>query len=657
MSTNQLFLTKQGKKVSTETKVEISSEQSQKLIQTMLTMSVGCLAFLRGLFPDEYFLDQRFVPERKERRDDKDKHINSIKIKTLVKGKSKEIDLLLDWLEQGVFQSIKLKYLKALSLGIFLDEDKPNDLFENYIFTFDYNDKDNSVSLSIDTQDSIKEAPVVQNNEIITLKDSRKMVQQLMRRFIIITQSLEPLPEEKFLSMRLLFNENVNPTYQPNLFKDATFQPRPTIKVARSLENNLFNVGKLNTGHHNCKLAVLSTCANMGHNQDTNEDMVNLDFQEIDPLQQIIDSELLERDKVEQVSLLTQNEPTTGSHSKMDNIQQSQTTNYLGKFLNSCEASIVPTQIEPHLGYPTNKTTNAERRTCECNTSLENTIGQTKICWSCGRVLHNLCYGNTTNSRIECFTRLFEFGGSDKLNASTTVFHKLMIVRKTYRAVNKLLGRPPTSLSEYMLRVFNKEECKNAQNVEDFVFSLNCLFHDKTLQLTSDKTTSTRFSISCDILVDIPGVKTADHIPLMLEKKYPITFHIGNRNGNPCYLKIVPKSKEEISQWIEGFKRLETATTSDKSFCKDIKENGFNNEENDIINISSLAIQDTQTQDPIQICKKRKGLDLEQYLNMEESFDIPDTYNIKNATTNPENSNKRKIRKISVSKGTVKSAF
>lgn len=124
---------KQLVKPKTETKTEITTEQSQKLLQTMLTMSFGCLAFLRGLFPDDIFVDQRFVPEKVEKNYNKQNtsQNNSIKIKTLIRGKSTQADLLLDWLEKGVFKSIRLKCLKALSLGIFLED--PTDLLENYI--------------------------------------------------------------------------------------------------------------------------------------------------------------------------------------------------------------------------------------------------------------------------------------------------------------------------------------------------------------------------------------------------------------------------------------------------------------------------------------------------------------------------------------------
>lgn len=224
----------------TNTRTEITTEQSQKLVQTMLTMSFGCLTFLRGLFPDDNFVDQRFVPEKVDKNYNKNttSHANSIKIKTLVRGKSTEADLFLDWLENGVFQSIKLKYLKALSLGIFTDENKPHELLENYIFGFDYDNRD-TFTLRINNE-----------GETISLLDSRKMVQQLMRRFIIITQSLDPLPEKRFLTMRLMFNDSAPEKYQPHLFKDASFDKPATIKIPATTDLDTYSVGALDTNHH-----------------------------------------------------------------------------------------------------------------------------------------------------------------------------------------------------------------------------------------------------------------------------------------------------------------------------------------------------------------------------------------------------------------------
>lgn len=664
MSTNQLLLTKQTtKKVATETKVAISSEQSQKLIQTMLTMSFGCLAFLRGLFPDEYFLDQRFVPEKTDKNYDKNnKQTNSIKIKTLIKGKSKEIDLLLDWLEKGVFQSIKLKYLKALSLGIFKDENNPMDLYENYIFTFDYNNKDNSVSMSIDTQDSSKQTQGKEsNNEVISIQDSRKMVQQLMRRFIIITQSLEPLPDEKFLSMRLLFNDNVDPNYQPVLFKDATFEPRATIKISRSLENDSFDVGKLNTGYHKCQLAVLSSCQNINktHDENDDDDIEINDYQEVDPLQQIIDSDLSEKENkstnpIPSLSPSIQNK--SNYPQKNVKLQQSQTANILGEFLNSSQPSILPTQMEATINqYQKNNDLNSEQQLkCECNTSLEGEVGSIKSCFKCNRIVHGLCYGNTKNSKIECFTCVYQSNNTQKkLIIDTPTFHKFMILRKTYRAINKLFGDPPESLSQYMSRVFTEDECKISKNIEDFIFAINCLFYDNTFHMTSENEIVSRFSISCEILANIPGIKTREQIPLVLGNKYQITIQIGNRTGNLSYLKVLPTNKEEIKQWVSDFERLQNILTKGPTQSSGISK------EDEIINLSSLVINDTETQDPIQIGKKRKGLDLDNYLDTNESSMIPETFALNEGDVIKEEGYepKGKVRKISISKRIVKSAW
>lgn len=657
MSTNQLFLSKQKTKTFSEPAAAISSEQSQKLIQTMLTMSFGCLAFLRGLFPDEYFLDQRFIPEKHSKDFDKNKQANSIKIKTLIRGKSQEIDLLLDWLEKGVFQSIKLKYLRALSLGIFVEEDNPTDLCENYIFTFDYSG--NNVSMSINSQDSTQNGVAIPPNEIIALKDSRKMVQQLMRRFIIITQSLEPLPDEKYLNMRLLFNENVEQDYQPTLFKDATFQPRATIKIPKSLDLDSLNVGQINTGYHGCNLSILSSCQNVNKNYDMSDNELLEDLQEIDPLQRIIDSYTPEKEKTKE-DLLNSQQRLINNLNENIKTQVSQVANNLGNFLNSSQPSILATQIAPEKKIIVNNNDNKELLKCECNTGIgKNTVGEL-CCIKCGRLVHKQCYGNTKNSRIECFTCLYKDTNGGKLETTSKQFHGLMVLRKTYRVINKLWGNPPQSISEYMERVFSKEECMVEENINDFIFSLNCLFYDYTLQAAPENKTVSKYNIIFDILIDVLGIFSGDQKPFIMNEKYTLCFRLGNRSANSSYLKILPKSGEDIDYWLKDFERLE----------KNVNRHLYNSQEGlknkeckmasiDTINLNSLAIQDTETQDPIQSGRKRNQLDLIQYLNTEESSLLPETYITNNFDNFEEesNTNKRKIRKISISKGTVKSSW
>lgn len=671
MSTNQLFLVKQDQKTATaaKSKTAISQEQSQKLLQTMLTMSFGCLAFLRGLFPDEYFLDQRFVPEKTDKNYDKTKQTNSIKIKTLIRGKSKEIDLLLDWLEKGVFQSIKLKYLKALSLGIFLDENKPSELTENYIFTFNYDNENGDVSMSIDNTQFSKD----KRTEVISLKDSRRMVQQLMRRFIIITQSLEPLPDSKFLSMRLLFNDNVDPKYQPPLFKDATFQPKTTIKIPKGLGAESFNIGEINTGLHQCQVGVLSSYGNCNtsfENNDNDIDMSLQEYQEIDPLQQIIDMEEgnISHNLTNETSFSEDSfqEKTSRKFQNIPAHQESQTSNILGDFLNSSRSSVLPTQFPINTKedvnlLPKTHSKPSNELTCECNIKNEDPLGGVKSCMKCGREVHNICYGNTKNSRFHCFTCIYQGTETKRiLDTNNRTFHRLMVLRKVYRAINKLYGKPPTKFTQFMSRIFDTEECEDKQNIEDFVFALNCLFWDNTLHLRQKNEAKFNKRIFCEMLADIPGVKTKRNRQLELNESYPLTVEIGNRNGGLCYMKITPKFRQEIEEWIfevQNFERhLQGNTESQSSLTKDNEEN--------IISLSSLAIQDSETQDPIKIGVKRKGMDLDQYLDTKENSLLPETFNMKtnnhmlnnnDSLEETQETTKKKIRKISISKGTVKS--
>lgn len=297
---------------------------------------------------------------------------------------------------------------------------------------------------------------------------------------------------------------------------------------------------------------------------------------------------------------------------------------------------------------------------CECNTSIGKNIGEVLHCFKCHRLVHKQCYGNTKSSRVECFTCLYKEANKRNLDVTTKQFHRLMVLRKTYRVINKLWGEPPQSMSEYMQRVFNEEECMVKENIDDFIFSLNCLFYDHTLQLASENRTVSKYNILFDILIDVLGVFSGDQRPFIMNEKYSLCFRLGNRSGNSSYLRVLPKSREDINHWLEEFERLE----------KNVNRHLYNSQEGvqnkegkitsvDTIDLNSLVIQDTDTQDPIQTGRKRNHLDLIQYLNTEENSLLPETYLTNNVDEFEEesNTNRRKIRKISVSKGTVKSSW
>ncbi|CCK69524.1 Hop1p KNAG_0C04220 [Huiozyma naganishii CBS 8797] len=597
MSTNQLLLTKEKVK----TKTAITSEQSQKLIQTMLTMSFGCLAFLRGLFPDDSFLDQRFVPEKTEKNYNKDtiSQSNSIKIKTLVRGKSKEVDLLLDWLEKGVFQSIRLKYLKALSLGVFLDENNPTELLENYTFSFEY-DEANNISLQI-THGDEKEKP-------ISLLDSRRMVQQLMRRFIIITQSLEPLPEKKFLSMRLLFNENTDPEYQPNLFRDATNDERATIKIPSQTNPDVLTAGTLNTKHHRVDLKVLSSLE--GRNELNPEEQ---SFDVIDPFEQLTDT-------FDQCSL------KAGSQLGALAVDDSQTTNHLGELLKSSQGSILPTQSVTSERDP--------NKTCDCALPCPQGVTTVRICRVCRKAVHALCYGNPRGTIIDsCFSCLD--GG--ELSLPQTYFKDLMMLRKCYKFMTKSRGVLPNTLSAFVEKIVCQRDI-DEEVKERIAFCFSVFLQDGVLVLPDVRAKQSRTNTN-EMLFDIPGVIDPNGHPIDSSKPLFVAFKFGIQISNVCYSDAFAISKQELQLWLQDVQNLRQNLAESLPSSCDLQE---------------LNIEDNDTAIKIPSGNKRKHLDLQQYLKTNDSSVIADTLDI-NETTLVEKP--KKFRRISVSKKTLKSVW
>lgn len=157
-------------------------------------MKVGCLAYLRSLLPDECFVDQRYgtntesflsyalfttQEEETSAPQIKDK---APRIKRLQRGSSRDADRLLDWLELGVFDALERKYLKSVQFIIYLDESHPEVIFECYTFSFAYAEGEPALSIA----DS--------RGRQIIVKHAKTDLQSIMRKMIMASQNLAPLP-------------------------------------------------------------------------------------------------------------------------------------------------------------------------------------------------------------------------------------------------------------------------------------------------------------------------------------------------------------------------------------------------------------------------------------------------------------------------------
>lgn len=107
-----------------------------------------------------------------------------------------------------------------------MDPNKPSNLIEEYEFNFNY--KNEEIQVDINTSNS-------------TIEDVQKNTRNLVRRLLVLTQSLEPLPENAFITMRLYYYDHTPIDYEPPMFTSG-----PDFKC----EGQVLEIGTMNTEFH-----------------------------------------------------------------------------------------------------------------------------------------------------------------------------------------------------------------------------------------------------------------------------------------------------------------------------------------------------------------------------------------------------------------------
>lgn len=226
-------------------KQEISVQKSQELVQELVSVSLYCITFLRNIFEDENYLDSKCYADDAKQHSVTDK--NYIRTQKLIKGVSQQGDVFVNCVETGIKATIELEYLKAIQFSIHLSESSPQNIVESYVFVIDYLNQKVSILLNNLHELTVDTAEVM------------KQIQSLIKRLIVLTQSLDPLPDEKYISIRLMFNDKCPSDYQPPYFQDCTNSDPAVIQVEKKADNDdsRFEIGFVNTGKNKVKLNVL----------------------------------------------------------------------------------------------------------------------------------------------------------------------------------------------------------------------------------------------------------------------------------------------------------------------------------------------------------------------------------------------------------------
>ncbi|KAF7123223.1 hypothetical protein RHSIM_Rhsim12G0026000 [Rhododendron simsii] len=233
--------------------------------RNLLRIAIFNISYIRGLFPEKYFNDKS-VPALE------------IKIKKLMPMDA-ESRRLIDWMEKGmlsVYDALQKKYLKTLLFSVCEAVEGP--MIEEYAFSFSYSSSDNQeVSMNIKRNGDKKQGGTFKYNSTteVTPNQMRSSACKMVRTLIQLMRTLDRMPEERTILMKLLYYDDVTPVdYEPPFFRGCTEQEayNPWNKNPLKME-----VGNVNSKHFVLALkvkSVLDPCED--ENDDIQDDSVSL---------------------------------------------------------------------------------------------------------------------------------------------------------------------------------------------------------------------------------------------------------------------------------------------------------------------------------------------------------------------------------------------
>ncbi|MCL7035784.1 hypothetical protein MKW94_013753, partial [Papaver nudicaule] len=223
--------------------------------RNLLRIAIFNISYIRGLFPDNYFNDKA-IPALE------------MKVKKLM-PRDAESRKLIDWMEKGVYDALQKKYLKTLLFCICEASEGP--MIEEYAFSFTYPKSDNEeVMMNVSRTGNRKQGATFKSsgNADITPNQMRSSACKMVRTLVQLMRTLDRIPEERTILMKLRYYEDVTPVdYEPPFFKGSSEQEanQPWLRIPLDMK-----IGNVNSKHFVLALkvkSILDPC------QDENNDM------------------------------------------------------------------------------------------------------------------------------------------------------------------------------------------------------------------------------------------------------------------------------------------------------------------------------------------------------------------------------------------------
>ncbi|NXR40505.1 HORM2 protein, partial [Zosterops hypoxanthus] len=169
-----------------------TEQQSLVLVKRLLAISMSCITYMRGLFPESSYGTR---------------YLDDLCLKILREDKSCLGSLqIVKWI-QGCFDALEKQYVS----GFFHFFNRVS-FTEMYQFKFKYKKKVPQMDISSNHREFVAG---------LCSKDVKQASRLLLRTLYLLMQDLGPLPNDITLSMKLLYYNDVTPKdYQPPGFKE-----------------------------------------------------------------------------------------------------------------------------------------------------------------------------------------------------------------------------------------------------------------------------------------------------------------------------------------------------------------------------------------------------------------------------------------------------
>ncbi|KAK7537616.1 HORMA domain-containing protein [Phyllosticta citricarpa] len=233
----------------------VNLDQSTELVQTLLHTGISCVAFLRQIFPDKCFMRRKYenrpdhwsyddwVAGKKGHESPSERAGSAVSL--LERGTDESVNRLLDWLEKGVFDALKKRYLDTFQLHIVENESRPFEVIETYDFKIRYTEPTGAALVAIRMPDK----------KPASIWNVRLGVTQVIQNLTSLCQTFAELPRQRSLKMQLTYNDTCPSDYEPPGFK-AGASDTITFPSGEGWARKTHPVGEMKTGYHGLTLRV-----------------------------------------------------------------------------------------------------------------------------------------------------------------------------------------------------------------------------------------------------------------------------------------------------------------------------------------------------------------------------------------------------------------